>query len=112
MNQRVMFFIDGENLVCRYQAMLEKDFRPLNGIKHEKDVYVWHTDVIKNESRDIVRVTYYTSAVGDENKILSLSEQIKQIKYHYQSARYGVGGGRYSPGSTTCLLYTSPSPRD
>ena len=99
MFERVMFFIDGENLVFRYQKMLEKGYEPLNAGIHKKDVYVWHSDIIRNIPRDIVRVTYYTSAVGDENEILSLSKEIKRIKYNYTGPRYGVGGGRYGGGS-------------
>ena len=92
MHRRVMFFVDGENLVCRYQAMLAKGYQPLNGIDYEGDVFVWHSDIIRNTPRDIVRVTYYTSAVGDEDKVLSISERIKKVKYHFQGPPYGVGG--------------------
>ena len=92
MYEWVMFFIDGENLVFRYQEMLEKGREPLNKIKHEPDVYVWHRDIIKNEPRNIMRVTYYTSAVGDEDRINSLNAEIKKIEYLYQSSPYGVGG--------------------
>ncbi len=98
MNERVMFFIDGENFVHRYQAMKQKGRQPLNGIVHEEDIFVWHPDVIKNEARDVVRATYYTSVVGDAKKIISISEQIKEIEYNYQSAPFGVGGGRYGGG--------------
>lgn len=99
MFERVMFFIDGENLVFRYQKMLEKGYEPLNAGIHKKDVYVWHSDIIRNIPRDIVRVTYYTSAVGDEVKILSICKDIKKIEYNYKGPSYGVGGGRYSGGS-------------
>ncbi len=92
MYEWVMFFIDGENLVFRYQEMLGKGREPLRGIKHEQDVYVWHKDIIKNEPRNILRVTYYTSAVGDKDRIRSFNEEIKKIEYHYKGPPYGVGG--------------------
>ena len=92
MYERVMFFIDGENLVCRYQDMLDNGRQPLDGILYEKDVYVWHSSIIKKKPRNIVRVNYYTSAVGDENRILSLSSEIKKIEYFYQGQPYGIGG--------------------
>lgn len=98
MYERVMFFIDGENLVLRYQDMLEQEYQPLNKIKHEKDVYVWHSDVIRANVGNIIRVNYYTSAQGTETKIDSLSEDIKKIEYLYQGPPVGGGGGRYGGG--------------
>ena len=95
MFERVMFFIDGENLVFRYQKMLEKGYEPLNAGINKKDVYVWHSDIIRNIPRDIVRVTYYTSAVGDEAKILSICEDIKKIEYLYKGPIHGGGGGQF-----------------
>ncbi len=92
MHEKVMFFVDGENLVLRYQDMLNSGHKQLNGIAHIKDVFVWHSDVIRNESRNIVRVAYYTSSAGDEEKILSISNEIKETKYLYQGPPYGVGG--------------------
>ena len=87
MYERVMFFVDGENLVLRYQDMLTKGYEPNPAILYEKDVYVWHTDVIRPQVGEIIRVNYYTSAVGDESKILSLSTDIKKIAYHYKTDR-------------------------
>ena len=92
MYERVMFFIDGENLVLRYQDMLTKEYEPNPHILHEKDVYVWHKDVIRANVGNIIRVNYYTSAVGDESKILSLSKDIKKIEYLYQGQPVGTGG--------------------
>lgn len=92
MYERVMFFIDGENLVFRYQDMIEKGNKPLKRVIHEEDVYVWHQDIIKNEARYIVRATYYTSAVGANETILAISQAIKEIQYLYTGPPYGVGG--------------------
>lgn len=85
MNKKVMFFIDGENLLLRYQSMLEKGYEPSGSIIHEKDIFVWSKKLILPEPRDILRVTYYTSVVGDEKKILSISNKIKELEYHYKS---------------------------
>jgi uncharacterized LabA/DUF88 family protein len=90
-----MFFVDGENLVLRYKGMLEKGYKPLNGTNYEEDVFVWHPDIIRNTSRDIVRVTYYTSAAGDEGKILSISEEIKKVKYFFKGQPYAIGSGGF-----------------
>ena len=73
MYERAMFFIDGENLVLRYQDMLTKGYEPNPKILYEKDVYVWHKDVIRANIGNIIRVNYYTSAQGSYEKIDSLS---------------------------------------
>ncbi len=92
MYERVMFFIDGENLVFRYQDMLRNGYKPNPAILHEKDVYVWHKDVIRADVGKIIRVNYYTSAQGDEKRILSISEDIKKIGYRYNGPPVGTGG--------------------
>jgi uncharacterized LabA/DUF88 family protein len=92
MYECVMFFIDGENLVCRYQDMLSKGYKPLNKIKHEKDVYVWHRDIIRADVGKIIRVNYYTSAQASEEKIEDLSKDIKRIEYYYNGPPVGTGG--------------------
>lgn len=98
MYERVIFFIDGENLVFRYQEMLKNGYEPNPAILHEKDVYVWHKDVIRADVGNIIRVNYYTSAPGDEKRIVSLNEDIKKIEYIYRGQPFGSGGGRYGGG--------------
>lgn len=88
-----MYFVDGENLAMRYQAMVEKGYKPLNGILHEKDVYVWHSDIIKEEIQNILRVTYYTYATGEENYILEIKKEIQAILYPFKGEQSGGGGG-------------------
>ncbi len=92
MYERAMFFIDGENLVLRYQDMLTKGYEPNPKILHEKDIYVWHRDVIRANVGNIIRVNYYTSAQGSYEKIDSLSGDIKKIEYHYKGPPVGTGG--------------------
>ena len=98
--KRVIFFIDGENLVMRYQSMVEEGRKPLNGILHERDIYVWHSDIIKNEIRNILRVTYYTYATGSEEKLLEIKKQIQSIQYQFSGEKSG-GGGRYGGAHQT-----------
>lgn len=92
MYERVMFFIDGENLVLRYQEMLTKGYEPNPSILYEKNVYVWHRDVIRANVGNIIRVNYYTSAQATEDKIYSFTEDMKKIEYNYQGPPVGTGG--------------------
>jgi uncharacterized LabA/DUF88 family protein len=98
--KRVMYFVDGENLVMRFQEMKKAGREPLNAHVHIPDVCVWHSDIIRNEVKDILRVTYYTSATGDNERILEIKQNIKNIEYLYQGPRYG-GGGRYGGSTST-----------
>ena len=74
-----MMFVDGENLVMRYQESLTKGKKPRNGVKHEPDCFVWHPDLTKRSAFNFVRVTYYTSVVGDEPKVLDVKDKLSKI---------------------------------
>lgn len=65
---KTFIFADGENLVMRYQAMLAQGHRPKKGIKHIPDVFVWHPGITTWSVMDLQRVTYYSSATGDQPK--------------------------------------------
>ena len=82
-NRRMMIFIDGENLVCRYQAMLKKGHTPRKEIFHEPDVAVW-SPAYSSVSRhhEILRATYYTYATGDETRIETVRSDIKAQQFN------------------------------
>ena len=81
-----MLFIDGENLVCRYQAMITQGSVPKQPEIHfhDKDVYIWTP--LKNfieESEyhnEIIRGYYYTSVIGDDIKLNSIFGSLKNIQ--------------------------------
>ena len=80
---RMMIFIDGENLVFRYQQMLKKGGNPHADVDHIPDVFFWHHNLPPSMGRyKIPRATYYTYAVGDEKHLESLHEQIKAARFH------------------------------
>lgn len=73
-----MGFVDGENLVCRYQDMIRAGRNPnVSSISHIKDVYVWHPNMAINPQK-MVRVNYYASAVGDDDRISTIREAVDQ----------------------------------
>jgi uncharacterized LabA/DUF88 family protein len=80
-----VYLIDGENIVMRYQAMLAEGREPLPGIVHVPDVFVWSPDLI-HEWADVRRVVYYTSAVGDADRIHALTKQIRSLQYRSRDA--------------------------
>ena len=80
--RRMMIFIDGENLVLRYQNSLKQGRVPNDGTFHIKDVAVWRTE-FSNPAQwhEILRVTYYTSAVGDEKRVAQVEDEIRRLKF-------------------------------
>lgn len=80
--RRIMGFADGENLVYRYQAMKKTGLRPRDDMFHECDVVIWHpTFTCLAQHHEILRVTYYTSAVGDDNKIQKIKDDIRTLSF-------------------------------
>lgn len=93
-----MAFIDGENIVFRYEEMLAKNCTPRDDILYIKDVYMWHPRIIKANGLEIIRVKYYTSAVGDEDYLYSISYGLKKIKYTFNDSRGRFRTGFLLPG--------------
>jgi uncharacterized LabA/DUF88 family protein len=77
MRSHQFMFIDGENLLFRYQAMLAEGKRPRNEVVHRPDEFVWSPHVFDHTGFDFVRATYYTSVVGDTDKLTALTGFIK-----------------------------------
>jgi hypothetical protein len=90
---KTVFFVDGENLVFRYQAMLAEGRKPTHGVIHIPNVFVWHQDITRSSIMNVVRVNYYTSMVGDDLAIDDMKRHIGTITYEYEYA--------YAPFSKT-----------
>lgn len=80
--RRIMIFVDGENLVARYQDMMRDGYVPQEDTFHIPDVAVWrHGFTHLAEYHEILRVTYYTYVVGDDNKVKEVREAIKKQNF-------------------------------
>lgn len=84
--RRLMIFVDGENLVFRYQHMISHKDRPRipvkNSILHKPNVYIWHDNFSFDQRlHEIIRATYYTSAFGDDNKIKEAKDDIRKLTF-------------------------------
>ena len=51
-------------------------------------------------------VNYYIHKNSDDEVVVKINKKTKKGKYHI------VGDNKYADFLNTCLLYTSPSPRD
>lgn len=76
---RVMGFVDGENLVMRYQEM-SKSRPSYEHVVHMQDRYVWCKDFPTDRDFEWIVINYYASIVGDEQLIDTLEQQIKNIR--------------------------------
>jgi len=85
---RMMVFVDGENLVFRYQAMIEEGLIPHTNVEHDKDVFVWNARCVRPGLHHVIRASYYTYATGSEETIINKCENIKSLTF----GQYSVAG--------------------
>ena len=80
---RMMTFIDGENLVMRYQYLLKQGRTPKPNpeMKYLQDVYVWHPGSFSPKTDHVIRATYYTYVVGDDAKVTDVEDAIKEFGF-------------------------------
>ena len=80
---RAMIFFDGENLTYRFQAMLEAGRKPKATTQHEIDSFVWTPEISNYSAWQLIRVSYYTSVVGDDLRLQQLAERLSAIQYRF-----------------------------
>jgi len=86
--KKVVAFVDGENLIFRYQAILDAGRIARPDVIYIRDSFVWSPRVTQWTLMDLVRVSYYTSVVGDEQKVAEVSRRISQTRFESSSAEY------------------------
>jgi len=79
---RSILFVDGENLVKRYQKMVDEGRQPLAEVVHEKDCFVWHRCLTEFAQFDFLRVCYYTSVAGDDDRVVQVKQRIAKTIFH------------------------------
>lgn len=90
--KREFVFIDGENLLFRYQDMLSSGKKPRSGVTHERDVFVWSNHAMDRWIGDIMRTTYYTSCTGAPERLAEVEELILSRTYQFQAPRMEADG--------------------
>ena len=78
---RMMVFVDGENLVFRYQELLEKGMVPKNDVAHEKDIFVWAPRTVRPAWNVVTRAVYYTYSTGDEKRVQEIRKKVKKLRF-------------------------------
>lgn len=77
--KKIMYFIDGENIVIRYQDMVRKGFEPHSNVIHEPDIFVWSPQISSPGINQLVRAYYYASVTGDTDKMQDIAVKIKRL---------------------------------
>ena len=86
MVHKVMGFVDGENLVFRYQAMCKEGAVPKANVIHVPDVVVWHPSITENMYGEFVRISFYQTVVGAEERINEAKQAICDIEYAFEGS--------------------------
>jgi uncharacterized LabA/DUF88 family protein len=94
--KRVMAFVDGENLIGRFQETQAAGRVPRPEVVHVKDCFVWSALVTKWTAMDLRRVNYYTSVVGDDGKVREVAARINSTFFDCDDAE-GRGRARLIP---------------
>lgn len=81
LTRKAAVFVDGENLVFRYQDMLKSGLHPHPEVTHFPDEFVWSKRILLYCHFHISRLSYYTSAVGDDVKINALTDRIRNVDF-------------------------------
>jgi len=98
MQNRTFILADGENLVLRYQASLEDGEKEKEKTLYIPDVLVWHPEITRAFDMEVIRASYYTTKVGDENKIDKTCKLIAGYGYEFKLGQSeGYGKGRLVP---------------
>jgi len=90
--KRIIAFADGENLLFRYQAMLDGGRIARGDVVHIRDAFVWSPHVTLWSEMDLIRVQYYTSVVGDDQRVAAVEASIAATHFRCQAAGTGYTG--------------------
>jgi len=91
MTPTTMLFIDGENLLWRFEAMKKAGWVPRIEVIHEPGRFVWTSRVTRLQNLEILRVSYYTSQVGSDDTLRALEVDIQRLRWSV--ARTNATGG-------------------
>ncbi|MHC4337551.1 MAG: NYN domain-containing protein [Planctomycetota bacterium] len=100
MDYKTLILVDGENLIARFEAMLREGrvTRNENGVVHDRERFLWCPILTRWQSHDIVRVSYFTTLVGDDDAIANLESRISQVRYEFRPRdRAGLAVGYLCP---------------
>jgi uncharacterized LabA/DUF88 family protein len=116
-SNKAIAFVDGENLVMRYQEMLangrvvKSDNVALSSgghrsqpiVTHVPDCFVWSPLIFGTTSIDLIRINYYTHVVGDAAKVAAVVKHIADTPFSR------TAGGEFSRTHLIPRVHKKPS---
>ena len=102
---RMMVFVDGENLVFRYQEMIKSGRKPRDLVSHEEDVFVWASACVKPGYHQVTRATYYTYASGSQETIDRYRAVIKSSLFNQAMSRGIQGEAHFGNTLYPCVFH-------
>lgn len=78
---RMMAFIDGENIVARFEATKAAGRVPYQRVRHKKDVYAWVEHAIDPALNVVLRATYYTYTTGGVESVEQVATEIQSLVF-------------------------------
>ena len=97
MSNATLILIDGENLLFRYEAMCRNGRVPRAEVVHSPSKYVWCNHITKLNFIHVLRVSYYTTFVGEDKAIDKICYEISNIRYSFDSDSETHGTGTLNP---------------
>ena len=98
MKNRTLILIDGENILHRFEAMLKEGRTKSTATLHHQGLFVWHPNISEHQLMDIMRVSYYTTFVGDNPALKDAEQKIASIAYAFRDGKAEARGhGRLCP---------------
>lgn len=91
----VSAFLDGENLVCRYESMLKAGRIPRADVVHIPGLLVWHPNMTKQFLCRFQRINFYQTVVGAVDEVDAAREKVADVRYRYSEGNVGGGGSLY-----------------
>ena len=87
---RTVVLIDGENLSARCNEMMRQGRSPRADTVIEGDHFVWNSSFLSEHLWDVLRISYHTSLVGDEDSISRCRAHIASIDYKCRAEVKGL----------------------
>lgn len=89
MLDETLIFVDGENLVFRYQEMLAAGRIPHRDTIHVQDCFVWNNRVLTDHMWNLKRISYHTSVIGDDDRVREVRNRIAQTVFECKTGLIG-----------------------
>lgn len=82
---RMMVFVDGENLVARFQAMQKQGRTPQLDVAHRQNTYVWGRATVQPALNVVFRATYYTYTIGSAEVVDEVATELQAMRFQQYS---------------------------